>query len=80
VGRRCVAQNGRNLHRPVCRRTVTASTISFPAHAGSNKLVFQGRVTRSRKLTPGRYTLIITATNSAGAKSNRVPLTFTIVR
>jgi len=42
--------------------------------------VFQGRVTHSRTLRPGRYTLIITAINSAGASSNCVSLTFTIVR
>jgi DNA-binding beta-propeller fold protein YncE len=80
VGRHCVTQTGRNRHRPACRRNVTAATMSFPLHPGRNKLVFQGRVTHSRTLRPGRYTLIMTATNSAGAKSNRVSLTFTIVR
>jgi len=80
VGRHCVAQTRRNQHRRAYRRRVTAAAMSFPLHPGRNKLVFQGRVTHSRTLRPGRYTLIITAINSAGASSNCVSLTFTIVR
>ena len=55
-------------------------TLSFMGHNGTNKVVFQGRISRSKKLKPGLYTLIITATNSAGARSTPVTLRFTIVR
>ncbi len=34
----------------------------------------------AKRLPPGRYTLIITATNAAGARSAPVSLSFTIVR
>jgi hypothetical protein len=38
---------------------------------------FQGRLS-SKKLLPGHYTLLITATNTAGKRSATVQLTFTI--
>ncbi|HEV7460052.1 MAG TPA: hypothetical protein VGN78_05925 [Solirubrobacteraceae bacterium] len=41
---------------------------------------FQGRITRRKKLKPGRYTLVITATNSAGQRSLPRSLTFTIAK
>ncbi len=80
VGAKCVAQSPRNAKRKACRRTVTAGTLSFTGHSATNRVVFQGRVSRSKKLTPGRYTLIITASNSAGARSAPVSLSFTIVK
>jgi DNA-binding beta-propeller fold protein YncE len=79
VGHRCIAQTNKNRHRASCRRTVTAGTLSFAGHSGTNKVVFQGRISRSRKLKPGRYTLVMTATNFAGARSAPVSLSFTIV-
>jgi hypothetical protein len=78
--RRCVARAKKNRHRPVCRRTVVAGTLLFTAHAGENTLVFQGRLSRTRKLRPGAYTLVITATNSAGMHSAAKLLRFTIVK
>jgi hypothetical protein len=39
---------------------------------------FQGRVSRTKKLKPGRYRLVITASNSAGKKSRPQSLSFTI--
>jgi hypothetical protein len=75
----CVAQTNKNRHRSTCRRTTTAGTLRFTGHPGSNSVMFQGRLTRSRKLKPGRYTLIITATNSARASKPQA-LSFTIVR
>lgn len=60
-------------------RTVTAGTLTFTGHAGTNKVAFQGRVSPRRKLRPGRYTLVITATDPAGARSAPKSLSFTIV-
>lgn len=80
VGRKCVAQTKKNRHKHACKQTVTAATLSFTGHTGTNKVVFQGRVSRSKKLTPERYTLIITATNAAGQKSAPQTLGFTIVK
>ena len=78
-GRRCVARTKRNAHRKHCTLTVTVASLSFRAHAGADKIAFQGRLSRARKLRPGRYTVIVRAANSAGASAPR-SLTFTIVR
>lgn len=78
VGHHCVAQNKRNKPKPRCTRTVTAATLTFTVGAGSHRVRFQGRVSRHKTLAPGRYTLIMTATNAAGQR-DRAKLTFTIV-
>ena len=64
----------------VGRRTATAGTLTFTGHSGTNKVAFQGRISPAKKLKPGRYTLVITATNSAGVRSAPKSLSFTIVK
>jgi len=59
---------------------VTQGTLSFNAHTGTDKISFQGRISNSRKLKPGHYTLVITATNAAGQRSNPQSLSFTITK
>jgi hypothetical protein len=77
VGGRCVAPTSKNRRRPACTRTVTRGTLTFAGHGGLNKVVFQGRVSRSKTLKPGRYTLIITATDAASQHAT-ARLAFTI--
>jgi hypothetical protein len=60
-------------------RTAQAGSISFAGHAGVNSVDFQGRLRHQPKLTPGRYTLVITATNAAGQRSGPKSLRFTIL-
>ena len=62
------------------RRTATAGTLTLAGHSGTNRVAFQGRVSAAKKLKPGRYTLGITATNTAGLTSTPKLLSFTIVR
>ncbi len=66
--------------RRVGKHTVLGGTLSLAAHDGLNKIHFKGRITHSRKLGPSRYTLLITAVNAAGQRSNELRLTFRIVR
>jgi alpha-tubulin suppressor-like RCC1 family protein len=80
VGHRCVAKTRHNAKRKACRRTVTPGTLILSGRSGADKIVFQGRISRTRKLTPGRYTLVIMATNAAGQKSKPQKLNFTIVK
>jgi hypothetical protein len=61
-------------------RTVTAGGLTFTGHSGTNRVKFQGRVSSTKKLRPGRYTLAITATDSAGVRSAPKSLSFTIVK
>ena len=78
-GGRCVAETSRNRHRTDCQRGVTAGGLSFAAHAGTNWVSFQGRVSHSKRLKPGTYTLSITAASSTGVSSAK-RLTFTIIK
>jgi hypothetical protein len=80
VHRKCVAQTRKNSKRRGCKRTVTAAVFSFTGHPGTNNVSFQGRVPGATKLKPGRYTLTITARNSAGQTSAPQTLAFTIVK
>jgi hypothetical protein len=80
VRRRCVAQTANNEHESRCTRTVDAGTLRLSAHPGVQKIHFDGRVSRTRKLKPGRYALTIVATNSTGHPSNPKTLKFTIVQ
>jgi hypothetical protein len=80
VGGSCVAQTRRNRHRRSCKRTVTQGTLSFVGHSGLNRVTFQGRISRSKRLPLGAYTLRITASNAAGQRSSPRTLNFTIVR
>jgi hypothetical protein len=77
---RCVPQTNKNRHKPSCRRTVTQGTLSFAGHTGLNKVVFQGRISPSKRLGLGAFTLQITATNPVGEPSSPRSLNFTIVR
>lgn len=76
---RCVAPNRRNARKRHCRLTVTVGTLSFAGHAGTDRVRFQGRPSRRRRLPPGVYSVTITAT-SAGHSSAPKTLTFRIVR
>jgi N-acetylneuraminic acid mutarotase len=80
VGHRCLAQTPKNRHRGACKRTVTVAVLSFAGHPATNSVSFLGRVSRTRRLRPGRYSMLIGATNSAGLKAVPRSLTFTIVR
>ena len=75
----CVAPSKNNRRKGVCRRTVVRGTLPLTGHAGANRVSFQGAISRSKKLKPGSYRLVITAT-SAGLRSTPQSLSFTIVR
>jgi len=77
-GRKCPARTASNM-RKSCEHTVKRGTLSFTGHSGKNNVVFAGRISPSSKLKPGRYELIITATNTTG-RSAPVSLSFTITR
>jgi hypothetical protein len=78
VGGQCRAATRGNVHRPRCNRTITAATLSFQGRAGLNRLAFQGRISRSRTLPVGRYTLTVTA-SAFGLRSRGERISFTIV-
>jgi hypothetical protein len=74
---KCVSPNKRNKSKPKCTRM--RGSLSLAGHAGLNAVRFKGWLSNTRKLTPGKYTLVITAsTLGVGATSQK--LKFTIVR
>jgi hypothetical protein len=77
---RCVAVSRRSRHGRRCTRTKVAGALTFAgAHAGSNRVSFQGRLSQKRKLRPGRYRLVITASNGSG-RATSPSIGFRIVR
>ena len=80
VGGRCVAPTHVNRRRASCLRSVSKGALTHGARPGTNRVSFQGRLSRARALGPGRYTLLISATNLAGAHSSQQRLNFTITR
>jgi sugar lactone lactonase YvrE len=60
-------------------RKRNVGTLSRKGHRGRNRIAFQGRLSRSRTLRPGRYAVTLTATNGAGQRSAKRSLDFTIV-
>jgi hypothetical protein len=77
---RCVAPTKRNHTRPACKRTVKRGTLTFSGKSGANKLSFKGRISRSKRLQPGRYAVTIVATSAGGQKSAKQTLSFTILK
>jgi predicted phage tail protein len=76
---RCVAQTKKNRKSRACSSAVTKGTVHVDAHTGTNRIVVQGRLSRSQ-LEPGRYTLAVVATNAAGQRSRPRSLMFTILK
>ena len=79
VKHKCVAPTRHNRHDRACKRTVTADTLTLAGHAGTDKIRFQGRLSKHRQLAPGTYTLTITASNASGRSDPR-SIKFTIAR
>jgi hypothetical protein len=80
VGGRCVAASGANRGRAHCTRTLSAGTLTFAGRQGTNSLYFDGRLSATKKLPLGRYTLSILASNAQGQRSTPESLSFTIVK
>jgi hypothetical protein len=76
----CVAQTKKNRKSRACSLLVPRGTLRITGHAGTNRISFQGRISGAGKLKPGRYSLVVTATNAAAQRSHSSSLTFTIVK
>jgi hypothetical protein len=81
-GRRtvCVKPTLRNRRAPRCTRYAKIrTTIRLVAKAGTNRVVFQGRLSRRRWLTPGSYRLTVTATDSANQETTARQASFRLL-
>lgn len=78
VGRGCRAGAGHRADAHRCRRERPAGKLVFTGRSGRDRVLFQGRISPSRSLRPGVYTVQITAT--AGTQHASAELRFTILR
>jgi Bacterial Ig domain/WD40-like Beta Propeller Repeat len=79
AGRRCVKVTPRNRSKRACTRFVSkGSTPSLLGKVGVNRVRFQGRLTRSKRLSLGTYRVVVNTSNAAGRTKRNGP-TFTIV-
>ena len=69
VGSRCVRPTRANRNRRRCTRYVTKGALSSRGKVGLNRVRFQGKLTRTRTLTLGRYRLRVSAVDAAGNRS-----------
>jgi len=60
-------------------RAVVAGKLAFNGHTGANTVRFQGRLSKKKKLKPGRYSLTIVAANGDGQRAT-AKLDFTAVK
>jgi Kelch motif len=76
---RCVAETTKNHRAHTCKRERTGGALTFPGQAGGDTITFQGRISRAATLSPGSYTVKVTASNAAGHSAAR-RLAFTIAK
>ena len=74
----CVPPTNVNHGNRACQFNATIGKLSFTAHPGTNKVSFQGRLSRSERLKPGHYTLYMTAIDTTGLPTEAQALSFTI--
>lgn len=58
----------------------TKGRLRVKAHKGRDKLFFAGRLSRTHRLRPGRYTLTLSAVDAAGLHARSRSLSFTITK
>jgi hypothetical protein len=77
TARKCIPQTSHNKHKPRCSLIQVVGKLQLSAHQGTNHVRFQGRLSRTHRLKPGHYTLVVIATAS-GKTSPASTLNFTI--
>lgn len=77
-GGRCVPGTARLGAGPRCARFTRAGTLQRAGAPGASRVAFSGRV-GPRRLRPGRYRLVLRATDVAGNRSRPVRVAFRVV-
>jgi outer membrane protein assembly factor BamB len=78
AGHLCLAGSHGKHARRRCRRLIPEGGLTFAGHGAVNRVRFDGRLSARRKLVPGHYELVLTATNASGASVPQA-IGFTIV-
>jgi hypothetical protein len=78
---RCTAPTkGRRRGRPCTRYVAVPGAVSRAAHAGTNRIRFQGVLDGGRSLAPGSYRLSLSAANAGGTSRAAQHPGFTLLR
>jgi uncharacterized membrane protein len=77
-GTKCLQPTRARRRAKRCTRLVTMGTLTRGAALGANSVRFTGRIGR-RKLSPGKYAAVLTASDTAGNRSKARTLAFTIL-
>jgi hypothetical protein len=77
---RCRRGAGIHARGSTCARNALQGSFAFTGREGANTVAFQGVISPSKKLGPGSYTVVVGATNVAGAHARPESLSFDIVR
>jgi len=81
VKKKCVAPTRRNRKAKKCTRLVGVGTLPLAGHAGRNTVRFQGRISSTKRLRPGRYVVKVTASDpTTPAKAPARSASFTIAK
>jgi hypothetical protein len=81
VKKKCAAPTRKNRHAKKCTRLLRVGTLSLTGHAGKNTIRFQGRISRTKRLKPGRYVVRVSASDpTASGKSPSRTAKFTIAK
>jgi hypothetical protein len=73
-------RRGGTRHRSLrCTALVNRGSFSLKGHAATNRIRFQGKISKHKRLPVGSYQVTLTATNSLGHRT-RHTINFTIVR
>jgi hypothetical protein len=80
VGGRCRRPTRLNRSRRRCTRMLSVrGSVSLAVQAGARRIKFAGRMSPRRRLRPGRYQLILRATDAAGNVSTPDRARFTLL-
>jgi hypothetical protein len=79
AGGKCRLPTASNRRGRKCVRFVRAGTLRRSGKTGANRVAFSGRIGR-RALRPGRYRLIVKATDASGNRSSGAPRAFRVKR
>jgi hypothetical protein len=70
VGKSCAKPTAQNQTHKSCTRYVNAGKVGgLAAKSGSNKVRFQGRLSKSKSLKPDKYRVVVGARDAAGNQS-----------
>jgi hypothetical protein len=76
----CLAPSPKRHHPRRCTRySSTSGTLTLPAHAGSNRIHFEGILDGTRRLLPGSYQLTLSGGDAAGTTTAAQHPTFTLL-